>query len=213
MEHAGRMDAMYRLQRHIYDVTRKPYLLGRDALIGELALPSTGTVLEIACGTARNLLHIARRYPAALCFGVDISDQMLQTARAAIAREGTGDRVWVAQADATRLCPAELFGIAQFDRVVISYALSMIPEWEAALRIGAGLLRPGGSLHIVDFGDQAGLPAGFRKALLAWLRAFRVTPRTALRDRAGAIAAGLGLEYHYRPLYRGYAASAVLSTA
>ena len=53
------MDRIYRRQRHVYDVTRKYYLLGRDALIDRLEPPVDGRVLEIGCGTARNL--IARR--------------------------------------------------------------------------------------------------------------------------------------------------------
>ncbi len=44
------MDGIYRYQRHIYDITRKYYLLGRDALIKELEAPNGGTVLEIGCG-------------------------------------------------------------------------------------------------------------------------------------------------------------------
>ena len=38
--HASLMDAVYRHQRHVYDVTRKFYLLGRDHLIGELQPPA-----------------------------------------------------------------------------------------------------------------------------------------------------------------------------
>lgn len=38
---AIRMDRQYRWQRHIYDATRLPYLLGRDRLIAQLN-PSTG---------------------------------------------------------------------------------------------------------------------------------------------------------------------------
>ena len=45
-----------------------------------------------------------------------------------------------------------------FDRIVISYALSMIPPWEAVTAQAIARLSPGGSLHLVDFGDQAGLP-------------------------------------------------------
>jgi len=135
---AARMDAMYRLQRHIYDLTRKPYLLGRDVLIGELAIPSGGSVLEIGCGTARNLICIARRYPGARCFGVDVSAAMLATAGNSIGREKLGNRIRLAQADATAFDPAQLFGIARFDRVVISYALSMIPDWESVLRAASG---------------------------------------------------------------------------
>ncbi|MDH4412604.1 MAG: SAM-dependent methyltransferase, partial [Rhizobium sp.] len=34
--HADRMDRMYRYQRHIYDLSRKYYLLGRDHMIAGL---------------------------------------------------------------------------------------------------------------------------------------------------------------------------------
>jgi S-adenosylmethionine-diacylgycerolhomoserine-N-methlytransferase len=79
---AQHMDAIYRYQRYIYDATRKYYLLGRDRLIDELAPPPGGSVLEIACGTGRNLIKGARRYPDARFFGFDISAAMLDTAQA-----------------------------------------------------------------------------------------------------------------------------------
>ena len=80
------MDAMYRFQRHIYDITRKPYLLGRDRLIRELDVPDGGHVLEIGCGTARNLLAAQQLYPAACFFGLDISAEMLDTASRSLRR-------------------------------------------------------------------------------------------------------------------------------
>ena len=43
---SGAMDRMYRRQRHIYDLTRKFYLLGRDELIAGLKPPPGGAVLE-----------------------------------------------------------------------------------------------------------------------------------------------------------------------
>ena len=207
----NRMDDIYRVQRHFYDLTRKPYLLGRDVLIRELNVPAGGRVLEIGCGTARNLLCIARRYPQALCFGVDLSTVMLETALAAIAREKTADRVWVEQADATDFDPVLLFGVGEFDRVILSYTLSMIPDWEQALRHAALLLAPGGSLHIADFGDQAGLPGWFKHVLFGWLQMFSVTPRLALRDQLPMIASACGCVSRFRNLYRGYVALAELS--
>ena len=63
--HGARMDAIYRGQRHIYDITRKYYLLGRDRVIDDLAPPPGGSVLEVGCGTARNLITAARRWPDA----------------------------------------------------------------------------------------------------------------------------------------------------
>ncbi len=206
-----RMDAMYDIQRHFYDFTRKPYLLGRDLVISALDVPGGGTVLEIGCGTGRNLLHIARAYPSARCYGVDVSEKMLQTARRNIAREGADHQIVLAAADATLFDPQLLFGTRKFDRVVISYALSMIADWEDVLLAGASLLAPQGRLYVVDFGDQSGLPGWFRKALLAWLSRFCVTPRDELADQIAGIAWMHGYGHSFRRLYKGYAAVAEMT--
>ena len=58
VQHSELMNATYRRQRWIYDATRKYYLFGRDHLIKTLDPPEGGTVLEIACGTGRNLQMI-----------------------------------------------------------------------------------------------------------------------------------------------------------
>src|SRR5262245_16282875 len=127
------MDRMYRHQRHVYDLSRKYYLLGRDRLIARLALEPGQSVLEIGCGTGRNLIAAARRYPLAHLHGLDVSSAMLATARRTIARAGLASRIRLAQADATAIDAAALFGEARFDRVFISYSLSMIPAWRDVL--------------------------------------------------------------------------------
>lgn len=209
---AGRlMDAIYARQRHVYDVTRKFYLLGRDGLIADLEPPSGGSVLEIACGTGRNLVAIARRYPDARCHGLDISRAMLATAQRSVAGAGLASRIALAEADASRFDPAALFGRDSFDRVVISYALSMIPRWRETLHQAAGLLAPGGSLHLVDFGDGRGLPRSFNVVLGAWLERFHVTPRRDLPDAVSAVAQARGLSAATCSLYRGYAIGSRLS--
>src|ERR1700733_2847143 len=71
------MDRTYRHQRHVYDFTRKYYLLGRDPMIAELCPGDGDRVLEIGCGTGRNLTAAARRFPGAHFFGVDVSNAML----------------------------------------------------------------------------------------------------------------------------------------
>jgi S-adenosylmethionine-diacylgycerolhomoserine-N-methlytransferase len=207
---AALMDRMYRRQRHIYDATRKFYLLGRDATIAELDAQAGESVLEIGCGTGRNLVKMARRYPRTQFCGLDVSNEMLESARAAIARAGLADRVRVAQADATSFDPQTLFGRPDFQRVMIPYALSMIPPWRQALGQAVQVLAAGGSLHIVDFGDQAGLPAAFRAGLVRWLAAFDVTPRTTLRDELARLAAARGVRVSARDHLRGYAIRAVV---
>jgi S-adenosylmethionine-diacylgycerolhomoserine-N-methlytransferase len=204
------MDRMYRRQRHIYDLTRKFYLLGRDELIAALAPPPGGTALEIACGTGRNLIRAARAYPDARFYGLDVSDEMLATARANVAAAGLSGRIALARADATAFDPQALFGVAAFDRVFISYALSMIPPWRQACAEAAAHLKAGGALHVVDFGDQGALPGWFRNALRGWLTRFEVTPRLDLEAELAALAAARGLRLAFRPRYRGYAFLAAL---
>lgn len=211
--HAGHMDAIYRTQRHFYDLTRKYYLLGRDRLIRGLAPPPGGSVLEIGCGTGRNLIVAAKTWPKARFYGIDISEAMLETARKNVARAGLADKIIFAQGDATAFDAQALFGTAQFDRVFQSYTLSMIPDWQGALREGAAKLAPGGRLDIVDFGQQEGLPRAFRTLLLAWLAKFDVSPRAEMRSAVQTAAAAQGLSATFQPLYRGYAWSAALSRA
>src|ERR1700734_3818451 len=62
-EATDRMNRMYRRQRHIYDGTRRYYLLGRDQLIANLKPEAGANVLEIGCGTGRNLVLAGRLFP------------------------------------------------------------------------------------------------------------------------------------------------------
>ena len=84
--------------------------------------------------------------------------------------------------DASAFDPVELFGRAGFDRILISYSLSMIPRWRRTIVAALDALDAGGELHIVDFGRQERLPAWFRSGLRAWLARFHVTPRDSLRE-------------------------------
>ena len=85
-EATRRMNRMYRRQRHIYDATRRYYLLGRNRLIAGLRPAASQSVLEIGCGTGRNLALAAQFYPEARFFGIDVSTEMLTSAITAISR-------------------------------------------------------------------------------------------------------------------------------
>lgn len=204
LNHAHEMDTIYKVQRHFYDVTRKYFLLGRDRLIVRLQPPPGGTVLEIACGTGRNLVAAARAYPEAQFYGLDISEEMLVSARAAVTRAGLEDRITLALGDATAFDLNALFGIAAVDRAYISYAISMIPDWKAAIGQGVAALSPGGRLHIVDFGQQERLPKLFRAGLYAWLGRFHVTARQELPELIDRYYRK-GHAVEFERLYGGYA--------
>lgn len=149
----ARMERMYRPQIGFYDLTRKPYLLGRDRLIATMPLAPGDLVCEVGCGTGRNLARLARRDPSLRLFGLDASAAMLERAK-------LRTKAQLARGLAEQLDPAVHFGIAaRFDRIVFSYSLSMIPDWRGALARALASLRPGGTIAIVDFGDQKGWTA------------------------------------------------------
>src|ERR1700678_3535017 len=206
---AALMDRMYRRQRHIYNLSRKFYLLGRDEGIARLRPASGDKMLEIGCGTGRNLVKLAQAYPEARLFGVDVSREMLATAAASTARAGLAPRVALAQADATAFDPQALFGCVSFERVMISYALSMIPPWREALAQALDVVAPGGSLQIVDFGDCFGLPGPFKAGLRRWLAMFDVSPRGDLGCVLEELAAERGMTFEIENWFCGYAILAV----
>lgn len=172
------MDSVYRHQRHFYNFTRRYYLVGRDRLIRELDLLPGERAVEVGCGTGRNLIAIARRYPLARLYGIDASSLMLETAARAIARAGVGGRVALAAGYAEELSPVIIPEATGFDRVIFSYSLSMIPDWERALAAADRACVPNGRIHIVDFGDFSGLGRLGAWGLRLWLRHFHVEPRT-----------------------------------
>lgn len=206
-----RMNRMYRWQRHIYDATRRYYLLGRDQMIAGLKPSPRARVLEIGCGTGRNLIKAAQTYSEARFFGLDVSTEMLTSAIESINREGWSDRVRVAHGDATCFDPKRVFGVRSFDHVMISYCLSMIPEWPRVLEGALHQLAPGGSLHVVDFGGQQRLPTTARRWLRRWLALFDVIPCDELERTLQRLAQSSGARLHFERPLRDYAQYAVLT--
>lgn len=207
-DHALLMDRIYRWQRRfgIYDVTRKYYLLGRDPMLAGLKPKPGSAVLEIGCGTGRNLVKAARLYPESRFHGIDISQEMLIAAESAVARAGLGERIRLARADAAAFDPQGLFGEDSYNRIFISYAVSMIPQWQKVVAEAATRLAPGGELHIADFGDMRDLPGWFRSAVTTWLDWYHVTPRADLFE----VAAAQGGRIEEKRFHRGFSWIAVV---
>jgi len=188
VDHAEAMDRMYRVTRHVYDVTRRYYLLGRDAMLERVVTGPDTATLEVGCGTARNLIQLARRPEPGHLYGLDASHEMLETAAHSIARQGgrAGDgrpAIVLRQGLAEELDARRMFGRdGPFDTIFFSYCLSMIPTWPGALDAALSNLRPGGTLLIVDFWDQQDLPNVFAAGLKRWLALFHVHYRPEVHD-------------------------------
>jgi S-adenosylmethionine-diacylgycerolhomoserine-N-methlytransferase len=146
--HDAGIECYYRLHARIYDATRWSFLFGRTAILdlAAAAWPAPSRILEIGCGTGRNLVALARRFPRAQLTGLDLSDAMLAIARTKIL--GCEQRVSLVQ----RVYDAPVDLGAGHDLVLCSYALSMFnPGYEAAIAAARRDLAPGGRFALVDF--------------------------------------------------------------
>ena len=169
-----KMDKMYRYQRYFYDFTRKYYLLGRDRIIKEMKISEGENILEIGCGTGRNLAILARKYPKANFFGLDASAEMLKSANQKIEAKNLLN-ITLENALADDFAFDETFNLEKpFDAIFFSYSITMIPDWKRAIHNALASLKTGKSFYIVDFYDQRDLPASFRKILQSWLKQFHV---------------------------------------
>ena len=175
--HATAMDRMYRYTRHIYDLTRKYYLFGRDTALRQLAKESWARLIEVGPGTGRNLRVLHKSKPDARLGGVEASDAMLLHARRrcpwATLVHGFAESV-----------PLATVLDAAPDRVLFSYCLSMVGEPALALENARRSITLAGEVVVVDFADLGGLPPAFAGPFTTWLRTFHVTPLTdpALAD-------------------------------
>jgi SAM-dependent methyltransferase len=140
-DQAVAMDNMYRFTRHIYDLSRRYYLLGRDQLLEELVTGPDTATLEVGCGTARNLIKLGKRTTTGALYGLDASHEMLETASKSISSAGLphGDNppIMLRQGLAEELDGVKMFGRDEpFDTIF----LFLLPvEW---YQPGLVLLRP-----------------------------------------------------------------------
>lgn len=148
--------AYYKWHARIYDATRWSFLFGRSRLVDLVAKRLSGgspAVVEVGCGTGRNLKALAKALPTARFTGIDLCQPMLRRAARATAGDARRVRLVCAPYGPDSL-PA-----ASADCVVFSYALSMFnPGFEAALDAARVHLRPGGLVAVVDFLDT---PSGW----------------------------------------------------
>jgi len=200
-----KMDRMYGLQRHFYDITRKYYLLGRDQLLDAMNVQPGDAVLEIGCGTGRNLAILAKRHPQAHLFGLDASARMLESADAKF-DSARIENVTLANELAENFYYVNTFEMRErFDKIFFSYSITMIPAWRDAINNALNNLRPGGELWIVDFYDQKDLPRTFRKMLQNWLKAFHVQFWNDLIPFLGTLETKGLVRLTVTPIYKRYA--------
>ncbi len=156
-DHAGDLAAFYGPQAEQYDAFRERLLAGRDTLLSDLGarLPPGARLVELGCGTGRNIGFLGDALNrCGRVWLVDLCAPLL-----AVARRRTADQAHIecVEGDATRWQPPE-----PVDAVYLSYALTMIPDWQAAIANVERMLAPGGLIGVVDFHVSAATPPSGR---------------------------------------------------
>lgn len=113
-------------------------------LLGDI---TGSTVLDIGCGTGRNFPFLTRHVgKTGNIIGFDYSAAMLSKARQRIHREGW-QNIELIRGDAVHLDGVS----ATVDAVVAIWCFGIIHDLETAIKTALDVLRPGGSIAIMDF--------------------------------------------------------------
>lgn len=117
--------------------------------------------LDIGCGTGEVTLAALRRAPQARLTGIDLSEPMLAVARAKTQAAGYAARAVYRTGDATALA----FADQSFDGIVMAFCLRNVVDHGRALAEMRRVLRPGGTLAILELTRPAGRVAGLAHRL------------------------------------------------
>ncbi|HEY5906933.1 MAG TPA: methyltransferase domain-containing protein [Vicinamibacteria bacterium] len=119
-----------------------------ELLHGDTTYPTGSRVLEAGCGVGAQTVTLARRSPGARFVSIDVSTPALAAARRAVARARL-DNVELRRADLLDLP----FARESFDHVFACFVLEHLPQPSQALAGLRALLKPGGSLTVIE-GDH-----------------------------------------------------------
>jgi demethylmenaquinone methyltransferase/2-methoxy-6-polyprenyl-1,4-benzoquinol methylase len=151
-----RIQAMFDAIARRYDTLNHLLSAGLDRrwrtrAVAALALTGRERVLDLCTGTGDLALGMVRpgRPGARAVVGMDFAAEMLRVAQRKIQRSGAGGRVTLVRGDATSLpCPD-----GAFDAATIAYGIRNVVDTLAACRELHRVIRPGGRLVILEFGQ------------------------------------------------------------
>jgi demethylmenaquinone methyltransferase/2-methoxy-6-polyprenyl-1,4-benzoquinol methylase len=135
-------------------------------------------VLDVATGTAAVAIELVRAEPSRTVVGIDQSSEMLGAGRERIEREGLTDRIELREGQAETVP----FADAEFDALTFTYLLRYVDDVPATLRELVRVVRPGGTVAMLEFG----LPRG------AWRPLWELYVRVGLPAAGAVVSPGWG---------------------
>jgi len=121
----------------------------RARAVREAGVPAHGRVLDLCTGTADLAIAAVAAVPSARVVGVDFAGAMLRVGLEKLRGRGLDRRITLVRGDATRIPVADGWA----DAATIGFGIRNVLEPEAALRELARVVKPGGRLVILEFGE------------------------------------------------------------
>jgi demethylmenaquinone methyltransferase/2-methoxy-6-polyprenyl-1,4-benzoquinol methylase len=124
----------------------------RRFLVSRVEAGPTDTVLDVATGTAAVAIELVRQKD---CFvvGVDQSPEMLAAGRERVDRSHLSKRIELREGRAEALP----FDDLEFDAITFTYLLRYVDDVPATLRELVRVVRPGGTVAMLEFGLPGGI--------------------------------------------------------
>ncbi|HSA90345.1 MAG TPA: methyltransferase domain-containing protein [Burkholderiales bacterium] len=175
--HIEAVKTAYRRYARIYDVIFGAVLQpGRRAVLEALKLRPGDRVLEVGVGTGISLPLYPRDVRIT---GIDVSREMLEKARARVARAKLKNIDALLEMDAEAMA----FPDASFDKVVAMYVVSVVPRPAKLLEELHRVCRPDGDIFIVNhFQSDNPILGGVERALAGFSSQIGFNPDLDLRQ-------------------------------
>ena len=150
----ARIAAMFDGIAKRYDFLNHLLSAGRDrrwraAAIRAMHLPENARIIDLCSGTADFAIAAAQSAPGIQVVGVDFAASMLAIGRNKIRTAGLDDRVRLVRGDALVIPVHDRWA----DGATIGFGIRNVIDPIAALRELARVIRPGGTLAILEFGE------------------------------------------------------------
>jgi demethylmenaquinone methyltransferase/2-methoxy-6-polyprenyl-1,4-benzoquinol methylase len=135
-----------------YDRYARLLSLGQDPrwrrfLVSRLDVGAGARVLDVATGTGAVALELVRQHGCSVV-GIDRSPEMLAVARSRVAARGLGARIELQEGRAEALP----FPDGSFDGLTVTYLLRYVDDPATTISELARVVRPGGTMALLDFG-------------------------------------------------------------
>ena len=140
--------------------------------------PDAGRVLDVASGTAAVAIELVRAHPNRTVVGIDQSPEMLVAGRERVEGASLGGQIELRESRAEDLP----FADGEFDAVTFTYLLRYVDDVPATLRELARVVRPGGTVAMLEFG----LPRG------GWRPLWELYVRVGLPAAGAVVSTGWG---------------------